>query len=90
MLYIFEKLYNNPSYKTEGDHMLQNVVNQLSLTTSIDGIEVRGIVYASKRYWIPFGWWANRLLSTASTSWTVLLESNYNPFFLGGAYLVDY
>jgi len=90
MLRIFSRLYNDPSLKVEADLLLNNVVNQLTQTDTIDGVDVKGIVYANRRYWIPFGWWANKVLSTASTGWTVLLESNYNPLHLGGEYIVDY
>jgi len=90
MLRIFSNLYNDPSLKAEADFMLNNVVNQLTQTDTIDGVQVKGILYASKRHWIPFGWWANKLLSTVSTGWTVLLEKNYNPLHLGGEYIVDY
>lgn len=43
-------------------------------------------VYASKRYMIPFGWFANPLPSTTSTSWVIMLHYNFNPFKLGGDY----
>ncbi len=43
-------------------------------------------VYASKRYMIPFGWFANPLPSTTSTSWTVMLHYNFNPFHPDGSY----
>jgi len=43
-------------------------------------------LYASKRYNIPFGWYANPIPSTTSTSWTVYLHYDYNPFQLGGSY----
>ncbi|NNM60278.1 MAG: hypothetical protein HKM04_10765 [Legionellales bacterium] len=45
-----------------------------------------GFVYASKRYDIPFGWWANPLPSTTSVAWPVMLYYNFNPFTLGGSY----
>ncbi len=43
-------------------------------------------LYASKRYPIPFGWFANPLPSTASTGWALFLHYAYNPFKLGGDY----
>ncbi|MBC7659784.1 MAG: hypothetical protein H7249_08750 [Chitinophagaceae bacterium] len=45
-----------------------------------------GYMYASKRYAIPFGWYANPLPSMASTSWAVMLNYDFNPFALGGTY----
>lgn len=43
-------------------------------------------LYASKRYAIPFGWYANPIPSATSTSWTIYLHYDYNPFQLRGAY----
>jgi hypothetical protein len=43
-------------------------------------------LYASQRYNIPFGWYANPIPSTTSTSWTIFLHYDYNPFQLGGSY----
>ena len=43
-------------------------------------------MYASKRYMIPFGWFANPLPSTTSTSWLLMLQYNFNPFKVGGDY----
>ncbi len=44
-------------------------------------------IYGSKRYMIPFGWFANPLPSTTSTSWLIMLHYNFNPFKIGGDYL---
>ncbi|MDO8579890.1 MAG: hypothetical protein Q7S13_00225, partial [Candidatus Omnitrophota bacterium] len=41
-------------------------------------------LYANKRYEIPFGWWANPLPSLASTAWAVMVDTNFDPFVLGG------
>ena len=41
-------------------------------------------VYASKRYMIPFGWYANPIPSTCSTAWIVMLANRYDPFGIGG------
>ncbi len=43
-------------------------------------------LYASKRYMIPFGWFANPLPSTTSTSWAIMLHYNFNPFSPKGDY----
>ena len=37
-------------------------------------------LYANKRYHIPFGWYANPIPSTASTSWAVMVNYRFNPF----------
>ncbi|MCL2458775.1 MAG: hypothetical protein FWF31_08015, partial [Desulfobulbus sp.] len=41
-------------------------------------------LYASKRYLIPFGWYANPMPSTCATSWMVMVANGYNPFLPGG------
>ncbi len=43
-------------------------------------------LYSSKRYAIPFGWFANPIPSTTSTSWAVMLHYNFNPFHPKGVY----
>ncbi|HXV18679.1 MAG TPA: GNAT family N-acetyltransferase, partial [Candidatus Omnitrophota bacterium] len=43
--------------------------------------------YANKRYRIQFGtsgWWANPIPSTASSTWAIFVDTNFNPFELGG------
>lgn len=45
-----------------------------------------GYLYASKRYLIPFGWYANPIPSMASTTWAVMLHYNFNPFSVKGDY----
>ena len=43
-------------------------------------------VYASKRYLIPFGWYANPIPSTCATAWMIMVRDGYNPFVYGGKY----
>ncbi|HEY5814533.1 MAG TPA: hypothetical protein VIT23_18000, partial [Terrimicrobiaceae bacterium] len=43
-------------------------------------------IYASKRYMIPFGWFANPLPSTTASSWAIMLHYNFNPFNPTGTY----
>jgi hypothetical protein len=47
-------------------------------------LQTRPYVYASKRYLIPFGWYANPLPSTCATAWMLMLANSYNPFVYGG------
>lgn len=42
-------------------------------------------LYANRRFYIPFGWWANPIPSLAATAWVDLLDRNFNPFVLGGS-----
>ncbi len=41
-------------------------------------------LYANKRYYIRFGWWANRVPSLVGTTWATLVDTGFNPFILGG------
>jgi hypothetical protein len=41
-------------------------------------------LYASRRYLIPFGWYANPIPSTCSTAWIIMLADDYDPFSYGG------
>lgn len=42
------------------------------------------VLYASTRYWIPFGWFANPLPALASTGWAVFVANSFNPFHVLG------
>jgi len=90
MLRIFATEYNDQSFTAEAKFMRDAIETQLLSSAVINGHPVTGVKYSNKRYYIPFGWWANPLLSTASTAWTVLADNDYNPFYLGGAYKVNY
>ena len=41
-------------------------------------------LYASRRYRVPFGWYANPIPSTASTAWIVIVADDFDPFGYGG------
>jgi hypothetical protein len=41
-------------------------------------------LYASRRYFIPFGWYANPLPSTAASAWVILIADRYDPFGYAG------
>jgi len=41
-------------------------------------------LYANKRFFIPWGWYANPIGATSSTAWAVLNDFEYDPFMLGG------
>jgi len=43
-------------------------------------------LYANKRFFIPWGWYANPIGATASTGWAIFEVWNYNPFQLGGTF----
>jgi len=44
----------------------------------------RPYLYASRRYWIPFGWYANPIPSTCATSWVIMVADRFDPFGYGG------
>jgi hypothetical protein len=90
MLKIFAAEYSNPSFLTEAKYMRDAIETELTSSDTIDGYPVNGVLYAQRRYYIPFGWWANPVLSTASAAWAVMADRDFNPFYLGGAYRVDY
>ena len=41
-------------------------------------------LYSSRRYLIPFGWYANPIPSTASTAWIIIVADDFDPFEYGG------
>jgi hypothetical protein len=41
-------------------------------------------LYANKRFFIPWGWYANPIGATSSTAWAVLNDFDFDPFQLGG------
>jgi len=85
MLRIFAKQYNSQALFYEAEDIRQALDDYL--TTHDNAISSDVIKYSSKRYYIPFGWWANPIPSMASAGWAVFVDSNYNPFVLGGAYV---
>ncbi len=41
-------------------------------------------LYASRRHFIPFGWFANPLPSTCSTAWVIMIANHFDPFGVSG------
>jgi len=80
MLRIFGSVLTNSTYPAEADGLRDQIASQLTDSDTINGVSVQGVKYANKRYWIPFGWWANPLLSTASTGWATLWIAITIPF----------
>jgi len=70
--------------KNEADSIRQAIEDYLSFRDNEINSDV--VNYANKRYYIPWGWWANPISSTASIAWAVMVDSNYNPFQIGGTY----
>ena len=46
--------------------------------------DARPYLYASRRYLIPFGWYANPLPSTCATAWMIMVADHFDPFGYGG------
>jgi len=90
MLRIFSSELNDPQWKLEGDSMRKQIEYKLTEDQTINGVNTKAVKYANKRYWIPFGWWANPLDSIASTAWSTFLDANFNPLYLGGGYNSTY
>ena len=45
---------------------------------------LRPYLYASRRYFIPFGWYANPIPSTCSTAWMLMVADHFDPLGYGG------
>jgi len=88
MLRIFATQYNDSATRqkliNQAYTMRQNIEARITFTDSTLPGSV--VYYANKRYTIPWGWYANPVPSTASISWAVMVDSNFNPFVLGGSY----
>lgn len=92
MVRVLANYYTDQDVKNkltlEATTMRNAIEAELIATQDINGVSSTGVLYANKRYYIPFGWWANPLLATSSTGWSVMIDKNYNPFYLGGSYAV--
>eukprot|EP00026_Physarum_polycephalum_P006484 Phypoly_transcript_06528.p1 GENE.Phypoly_transcript_06528~~Phypoly_transcript_06528.p1 ORF type:complete len:523 (+),score=60.27 Phypoly_transcript_06528:137-1705(+) len=88
MLRIFETQYTDSATKqkliNQAYTMRQNIEARITFVDNTLSSSV--IYYANKRYTIPWGWYANPVPSTASIAWAVAVDSNFNPFVLGGSY----
>ncbi|MBW4464906.1 MAG: hypothetical protein KME07_05635 [Pegethrix bostrychoides GSE-TBD4-15B] len=102
MIYYQSDAAKLSSLQADHDAMMENLLNlrtdKYVDAGFPDGLEAHffndvnpptgllAFLYASKRYSIPFGWYANPIPSTTSTSWAIFLHYDYNPFQLGGSY----
>jgi len=78
--------YDKVKISTDIRSMRQGIEEELTTVIPMNGVDAPSVLYANRRYWIPFGWFSNPLPSTASTGWAALVDNQYNPLFLGGAY----
>jgi hypothetical protein len=46
--------------------------------------DLQPYLYASRRYFIPFGWYANPIPSTCSTAWMIMVAEHFDPLGFGG------
>jgi hypothetical protein len=88
MLRIFAIQYTDPAVQqtllNQAATIRQNIESRL---TFVDNTLKSSVVYyANKRYTIPWGWYSNPIPATSSISWAVMVDSNFNPFVLGGSY----
>jgi len=76
--------YDKVKLTNDITNMRQAIEEELTTVIPINGNSVASVLYANKRYWIPFGWWSNQIPSLASTGWAALVDNLYNPLYLGG------
>lgn len=77
--------YQFPDLIEEASSM-RNGVEFYKETVQLEGEATVAYDYASARYSIPFGWWANKVPSLTSTAWVLLIDHHFNPFILGGGF----
>eukprot|EP01062_Namystynia_karyoxenos_P022996 TRINITY_DN18842_c0_g2_i1.p1 TRINITY_DN18842_c0_g2~~TRINITY_DN18842_c0_g2_i1.p1 ORF type:complete len:776 (+),score=241.34 TRINITY_DN18842_c0_g2_i1:72-2330(+) len=80
----------NAMLTADAEFMVSSVKAELTAETPFAGAGATAILYANRRYYIPFGWWANPLPSLCSTGWMVAVLDNFNPFMVTGAYSAEY
>ena len=84
--------YKNDSSKystliAEAKDMMEGVTQE---TSSLQGNGKKdsgsriSYLYANKRTFIPFGWFSNKMPAMASTGWSLMVNSCFNPMELGG------
>eukprot|EP00756_Hemistasia_phaeocysticola_P062560 Hpha_TRINITY_DN6004_c0_g1::TRINITY_DN6004_c0_g1_i1::g.63358::m.63358 len=67
--------------------VMQAAVQSELTMHSLNGLS---ILYANRRYYIPFGWYSNPIPSLCSTAWLLALQNDHNPFMLTGNFSADY
>lgn len=68
----------------EDASLMREAIEALKEKVTLNGQEAVAFHYADKRYYIPFGWWSNKIPSTTSTAWAMMIDRDFNPFILGG------
>ena len=76
----------------DADFMRASIEEELLASTPVQqGFTYHpSFLYSNSRFWIPFGWWANPLPSTASTGWAVAVDKGWNPLHILGSYASAY
>jgi len=75
--------------KTRPDWAGECLADSLSMLKGLEKLKHtdkdghQSYLYANKRYYIPWGWWANPIPNLVSTAWAYLIQNGYNPFKLG-------
>jgi hypothetical protein len=80
---VLDDFYHMPALTEEASSMREGV-ETLKEHVIVDGIDTVAYDYANKRYFIPFGWWSNKIPSLTSTAWVLMIDRKFNPFILGG------
>ncbi len=88
---VLADYYKNDSMQSallikQAKNMLAGVTAEASNLqgSSASPTSLLSYLYANKRTYIPFGWFSNKAPATASTGWSVMVNSCFNPFELGG------
>ncbi len=68
-------------YVTDHDEFISGVGPDYQSSVGNDEL---AYLYASERYYIPFGWYANPIASTASSTWALYNSFSFNPFGIYG------
>lgn len=76
----------------EADYMRLNVEAELLVHAGLPGSSTShpSVLYANRRYFIPFGWFSNSIPALSSTAWAVAVDRGFNPLMATGAYSVKY
>ena len=85
------------SLRQDENEMLQGVATQRADRYALTGLpgkppasvlaqsrDLQPYLYASRRHYIPFGWYANPIPSTCATAWVIMVKEHFDPLGYGG------
>eukprot|EP01064_Diplonema_japonicum_P019903 TRINITY_DN2882_c0_g1_i1.p1 TRINITY_DN2882_c0_g1~~TRINITY_DN2882_c0_g1_i1.p1 ORF type:complete len:960 (+),score=138.30 TRINITY_DN2882_c0_g1_i1:767-3646(+) len=74
----------------DADFMRRSLEEEQLFSFTHLGLATEAFTYANARYYVPFGWWANNIPSTASTGWGVMVDMGWNPLHVLGTMSSSY